>query len=576
MRLRFFFLLGLFTISSPAQLTTDQRLSDFRGMADLYARRYAAIQWKQTVFNFDVLKLKPWLDRVNAVTTDLDFYDLMVEYVSDLQDAHDQYSLPSDFQARLGFTVDLYDGLALIDSVDRFALPIAQFPFDVGDQLVSVDGQAAASLVKLFSKYVTGGNPRTVSRLAAALMTRRRQAAYPYAAQVGDSAIVVVLRQNGNMETYTIPWRKSGTPLTTLGASPGPRFSAQVNARRSMALDDPAPLYQRLLDQLQDYTLPGQIDVLGFDGLPPVFALPSGFVQRLGIKSSDSMYSGTYQTADGTRVGYLRIPDFLSPSLRDLDNEIDYFQSNTDVLVVDVTRNPGGNVCLAENIASRLTTSSFQGTVAEIRVDWADVLAANSALASAQSLGASADTIAQLQLLQTEYSNAFFNNNGRTPPLSLCAATPTRNPAPNAYTKPVLVLVDELSASSADIFASMMQDNHIAPLFGYRTMGAGGSPQNTSVGFYTEGSTYVTRSLVVRAQPVVTPEYPTTAYIENVGVRPETVVDYMTADNLLNQGSTFVNAFTAAAEALISAQAPAPGPSMAAGQAMSLAARGLL
>ena len=109
----------------------------------------------------------------------------------------------------------------------------------------------------------------------------------------------------------------------------------------------------------------------------------------------------------------------------------------------------------------------------------------------------------------------------------------------------------EMSASSADIFAAMVQDNHIAPLFGYRTMGAGGSPENDFVGIYSEGSTYVTRSLIVRLQPVVTPDYPTTSYIENVGVRPETVTDYMTADNLTNKGATFVNAFTAAAVKLV-------------------------
>jgi len=51
----------------------------------------------------------------------------------------------------------------------------------------------------------------------------------------------------------------------------------------------------------------------------------------------------------------------------------------------------------------------------------------------------------------------------------------------------------------------------------------------------------------VRKQPVTTPDYPTTSYIENVGVRPDILMDYMTLDNLLNRGATFVSAFTAAA-----------------------------
>ena len=37
-----------------------------------------------------------------------------------------------------------------------------------------------------------------------------------------------------------------------------------------------------------------------------------------------------------------------------------------------------------------------------------------------------------------------------------------------------------------------------------------------------------------------------TEYIENVGVRPDIPVDYMTVDNLTNRGKAFVDAFTAA------------------------------
>ena len=40
-------------------------------------------------------------------------------------------------------------------------------------------------------------------------------------------------------------------------------------------------------------------------------------------------------------------------------------------------------------------------------------------------------------------------------------------------------------------------------------------------------------------------------YVENIGVRPDIVVDYMTRDNLLNQGKPYVAAFTAALLELI-------------------------
>jgi C-terminal processing protease CtpA/Prc len=175
----------------------------------------------------------------------------------------------------------------------------------------------------------------------------------------------------------------------------------------------------------------------------------------------------------------------------------------------------------------------------------------NQGLADATSNGADQDTIDQYQIYQNEFQSAFLKNQGRTNRIPVCAATATRSPAASAYTKPVLVMADELSASSADIFAAMIQDNHIAPLFGYRTMGAGGSPEDNYVGVYSEGSTSVTRSMIVRLQPVTISGYPTTSYIENVGVHPDILVDYMTTDNLLNKGAPFVKAFTDAAVALI-------------------------
>src|SRR5438270_2693522 len=110
MKSRLFALFALSILPLSAQLTKDQRLADFRNLVDLYARRYAATQWKKSAINFDLLNIAPWLTRVTDVKTDLEFYDLMVEYVSSLQDAHDQYYLPADFEAYLDCSADLYDG----------------------------------------------------------------------------------------------------------------------------------------------------------------------------------------------------------------------------------------------------------------------------------------------------------------------------------------------------------------------------------------------------------------------------------------------------------------------------------
>jgi C-terminal processing protease CtpA/Prc len=106
-----------------------------------------------------------------------------------------------------------------------------------------------------------------------------------------------------------------------------------------------------------------------------------------------------------------------------------------------------------------------------------------------------------------------------------------------------MVLIDELSASGGDSFPAMVQDNKRGILYGYRTMGAGGSVFGTGAGAYSEGFTTITQSLMNRQNDVVTPDYPAAPYIENIGVRPDVESDYMTRDNLLQNGRPFVEGF---------------------------------
>ena len=96
--------------SCVAQLTGEQKLADFNDLVATFDKNYGPYEWKKEAFGFDLLRIGPWLERVKATRTDLEFYEVMSKYVASLNDAHDLYSLPSSFFARLGFTVDIYDG----------------------------------------------------------------------------------------------------------------------------------------------------------------------------------------------------------------------------------------------------------------------------------------------------------------------------------------------------------------------------------------------------------------------------------------------------------------------------------
>jgi hypothetical protein len=55
----------------------------------------------------------------------------------------------------------------------------------------------------------------------------------------------------------------------------------------------------------------------------------------------------------------------------------------------------------------------------------------------------------------------------------------------------------------------------------------------------------VTVSLLNRPRPIATAEYPAATYIENIGVRPDIELDYMTAANLRSGGKGFFDSVTA-------------------------------
>ena len=543
----------VFTSSGIAQLTDSQKVFDFESLASIYSKRYAPLDWKQTLYGFNALDLSPWMDRVHATSNDLDFYELLVEYVSDLQDGHDSYVLPSNFVAQLGMGVDIYDGKVLIEGLSRSALPVSRYPFVVGDEIVSVDGTPVAALLQNFAKYARYGNDRSTQRAAASRIVTRIQSRMPHATDVGDSATVQVRRASGNLETYTIPWLKSGLPLNTIDPVPMPqRLVPKARTSGESGASDP-------MLELQHSADPDPAGVLGYGSITPVFNPPQGFVSR----PATYFTSGTY-TSGSNRIGFIRLADYepadTTAALNQFAGEIAYMQANTDGLVIDQTRNTGGLLCYGESILTYLIPSGFRPLGYEVRAtrEYLQLFAAR--LDSAK-LSGNATLIAQYQMLYDAVLEAFSSNRGRSMPVPLCGPTFTRtepkdkNGVGLAYNKPMIMLTDEFSVSTADSVAAMFQDNNRGPLVGWRTNGMGGSNSlNTSrwqVGAYSEGDTGVTIALMSRANAVSVAGYPATNYIENVGVQPDIPVDYMTLSNLLNGGRDFVAAFTDAINAQI-------------------------
>jgi hypothetical protein len=537
--------------ASAQNLTAEQRAADLKMLAALYAKQYGPYEWKRDVIGFDLYDLRPWLRRAEAMDNDIEFLDLLVEYVASLDDAHDVVSFPFTFSASLPFTADLYDGRALIDSIQRSALPASEFPIQIGDELVSVDGISVGDWIRRLWKYSIAANPRSTARNAVARILSRPQSRIPWAFRIGESAEVVIRHQNGEERTYRIPWSISGMPVTEAGRLPSPFERAARPGRAAALLDyeDSLEPWQRPLAELLEARIDETSMAVINPGLRPLFALPQGFQTRLaGNSATDSFTSGSW-TFDGLRIGFIRIPN-MSPSLgtsaalQQFDREIEWMEQNTDGLVIDIMRNPGGSVLYVENLCQRLIPYSFRSIGFELRPTAAEVASFGATLEAARRANLAEHIIAGYEGRYRDVLAAYRENRGRTGPISLTQPSLWLEPARTVYTKPIVVLIDEFSASGGDAFAATLQDNGRALLVGMRTMGAGGNVVDRNGAWYAEASTRVTRSLMHRRYDVSTPEFPPTPYIENVGVRPDVELDYMRRENLLQNGRPFVEAFT--------------------------------
>lgn len=547
-----------------AQLSVDQKVVDFQQLAALYAKRYAFYEWKRDALQYDGLNLAPWIDRIKKTQTDVEFFDLCTEYVARYQDGHSTFLLPSSFIAWLGLTVDIYSGKILIDSIERTILPESDFPFQVGDELLAIDSRPVADVIREFMSLIGDGNRRTIAREAAALLTVRYQDLFPRAYEIGATATLLIQRRGASAETYVVPWIKMGEPYTVAGPVLTPTvFRNEYREKRlEAAATTPWPSYMDAARKFQNF------HVSRFSkGKPnPVFKLPDSFtLQSAGLEPGD-LLTGTV-SVDGKRIGYMRIPSFDYISTRSMQKEIAYLTNTTDGLVVDVMGNPGGSGCVTEWIAQNLMPGRFRSLGMSIRPTWEDVQSAQNSLAEANLYGGTEDEIAELESIARSMRDAFMQSRGLTTVLPICGISQDLEPATDAhdqvigYAKPIMLLVDEFSASAAELFAAILQDNKRALVYGIRTDGAGGAIEYDSVGFYMEAGASVTRAILFRKDPVTTPEYPAAPYIENIGVRPDIVADYMTEENLLNGGQTFVDGFLKAmADYINTAQWTTPSP----------------
>jgi C-terminal processing protease CtpA/Prc len=96
------------------------------------------------------------------------------------------------------------------------------------------------------------------------------------------------------------------------------------------------------------------------------------------------------------------------------------------------------------------------------------------------------------------------------------------------WTKPLLVLIDELSVSAGDLFPLLIKSNHLDTLFGQGTSGAGGNVEVVTQLPHSAVQLALTRGSFTVVDPSAA--HPDERFVEDNGVTPDLEYSHTVAD----------------------------------------------
>ncbi len=496
-----FLLFSIFAFSSAGTLTEAQKRADFYQLINLIEAQYGPKIYKKNHLGLELSVLAAqYEEKIKKTQTNAEFYYTMVQFVAEFKDGHFAISVPSERVSSLGFTTDYINGKVLIDEVDTKELP--HFKFQRGDEIVLFNKLPVEAEVARLKPYISNGNEATITRIAAISLALRKGTKFPSP----QGAVDLAIRRGTSdiIETVTLNWKQEGTAIDEDSLFVFP-MSTQSFATDYSQISIRNLIAEIAHPHLKSFRCSGETRI----------AIPKD-ATVLMMKPFVSYYHPT----EKGNIGYLRIPHYLWEGTPGLSNDKVYAQylyavaqleKNTVGLVIDQDHNCGGSVDLVEAMAALFILKPYAGLEFQLLASKTEYLQFKAWMKSD-----SIENTFEQEALMYNLSlilDSWKKGEYLTPKTSFHAQYPVM-PANYQYTKPIVLLVDEMSGSGGDAFPGLMQGHGRAKVIGTRTMGLGGHVEQIP-GLYNSGLMLnITKSLFFRPDGVA---------VENNGVQPDVV-----------------------------------------------------
>ncbi len=452
MKLIFNFIVLVLITSTASALTYDQKLEDFNQLVLEIKNEYGPLKHKEKLFNFNFDKLSAkYRGEIKQGMADTEFYYHMILFANELKDLHFGISNGSRRTAVLGFEVEYSKGKYYLSSIDRVLLPKESFNFEIGDELVKVNNKPVKKYLKnTIYKYLGLSNERSRHSFATMMLARRPEKNMPL--------------PNGQLELSILKSGKLQPELTNVKWLVNENFEVAPQTNQAFA----------------KYHLARK------DFCNPVSRIKA---PKNAIELDLPFSAFTFETDKGV-VGLMKIPQYMPYSqgddavhkwLKNYETAIVYFEKSVDGLIIDQDYNCGGSVALVHKMVSYFTDKPFDPVLMEFRTGQQQLNTLNYHFTKYYQKGTF--QYDQFKSVIDQVTQSALNNEFLTPKIPLWgfydyAFEPMGEhqiePSSVKFTKPVVLLINEMSASGGDMFPSFMKDLGLATLVGQQTVGAGG------------------------------------------------------------------------------------------------------
>lgn len=561
---------SLFAAASQKELK-KRMLSDLDAIQSFFEVKYAPLEFKKEFANLDLdvefTNCRAKLDALPNPTIK-DFQIALKEVLASIKDYHVNVHYFSTEQAFLPFTVKGADGHYFISYIDRAKAPTYIFPFEVGDEIITFGGEPIENVIAEVKKRELGNNsPDTDQSLAELLLTARR-GDMGHQVPRGGTQLQIKRKVDGKIKGCLAHWDYTPEKIKDLGLIKPSAFMPK--ATYAPDLSDLVKIFEdtKIFEKMMVHSMFGKNYIKSIEGTcnPHLIGAKKSFLPSLGKvvwQASKDLHFDAYifDACGGKKIGYIRISHYMCDEneAKEFQDLINSFQKRTDALIIDQLNNSGGSLFYVYALASMLTDRPLETPKHRIALTQEEVYVAVALLPLMEMIQSDADAKAILgeniggypvSMDTIKNLRRFFNfvieewNSGHllTRPTFVLGFDQINPSIKGRYTKPIVILINELDFSCGDFMPAILKDNNRATLIGTRTAGAGGYV--LSVNFPNHvgiESLNLTGSIAERLDH---------SPLENYGVQPD-IVHTVTTNDLQNNYSEFINTILTNLETII-------------------------